>query len=132
MSSMALFSFNRPIRLQAAYELNGGRSPAWLVNWSYWARLTSIERSFETINRSLRLLGESPAFYATPSERANSLVRRLPIAASDIETLLEQHQASLFTPDPGSAGLARRASLNIWLYTIQSIIHKFLYGRPIE
>lgn len=121
-----------PTRLQTAYERNGGRSPAWLVNWSHWATLTPIERSFETINRSLHLLGESPTFYATPSERAKSLVKRLPIATSDIETLLEQHQASLFTPNPGNAGLARRASLNIWLYTIQSIIHKFLYGRPIE
>lgn len=121
-----------PIRLQTAYERNGGRSPAWLVNWSHWATLTPIERSFETINRSLRLLGESPAFYTTPSERAKFLVKKLPIATSDIEMLLEQHQASLFTPNPGHARLARRASLNIWLYTIQSIIQKFLYGRPIE
>jgi hypothetical protein len=121
-----------PIRLQTAYERNGGHSPVWLANWSHWAVLTPIERSFETINRSLRLLGEPPAFYATPTERANVLVKKLPTATVDIETLLEQHQASLFTPNPGHAGLARRASLNIWLYTIQSIIHRFLYGRPIE
>ncbi len=121
-----------PVRLQIAYERNGGRSPAWLANWARWATLTPIERSFETVNRSLRLLGETPAFFATPVERAKSLVKKLPVAASDIETLLEQHQASLFTPDPGHVGLARRASLNIWFHTIQSIIRKFLYGRPIE
>jgi len=121
-----------PVRLQAAYEYNGGRSPEWLINWSHWARLTPIERSFETINRSLRLLGETPASHATPSERAKSLVKKLPVATSDIETLLEQHQASLFTPTPGQTKLARRASLNIWLYTIQSFIDRFLYGQPIE
>ena len=121
-----------PVRLQIAYERNGGRSPAWLANWARWATLTPIERSFETVNRSLRLLGETPAFFATPVERAKSLVKKLPVAASDIETLLEQHQASLFTPDPGHVGIARRASLNIWFHTIQSIIRKFLYGRPIE
>lgn len=121
-----------PVRLQTAYERNGGRSPAWLANWARWAMLTPIERSFETINRSLRLLGEPPAFYATPAERAKALLTRLPVAASAIETLLEQHQASLFTPEPGRPGLARRASLDIWLYTVQSMVQRFLYGRPIE
>lgn len=121
-----------PVRLQTAYERNGGRPPAWLANWARWAMLTPIERSFETINRSLRLLGEPPAFYATPAERAKALLTRLPVAASAIETLLEQHQASLFTPEPGHIGLARRASLDIWLYTVQSMVQRFLYGRPIE
>ena len=121
-----------PVRLQTAYERNGGRSPAWLTNWARWAMLTPIERSFETINRSLRLLGDPPAFSATPVERANALIKRLPVAGNAIEALLEQHQASLFTPEPGQTGLARRASLDIWLHTIRSIVDKFLYGRPIE
>jgi transglutaminase-like putative cysteine protease len=121
-----------PVRLQTAYERSGGRSPAWLANWARWATLTPIERSFEMVNRSLRLLGESPASYATPAERAKSLMKKLPVVTGDVETLLEQHQASLFTPDPGNVGLARRASLNIWLQTLRGIIQKFLYGRPIE
>jgi hypothetical protein len=94
--------------------------------------LTPIERSFETINRSLRLLGAPPAYYATPAERAKALRKKLPVAESAIDTLLVQHQASLFTPASGEPGLARRASLDIWFYTVQSIIRKFLYGPPIE
>ncbi len=121
-----------PVYLQSAYVRNGGRPPAWLANWARWALLTPIERSFETINRSLRLLGEPPAFYATPAERAKSLLKKLPVAANYIETLLVQHQASLFTPDPGHPGIARRASLNIWYLTLQSIIKRILYGRPID
>jgi hypothetical protein len=121
-----------PVRLQTAYERNGGRSPAWVKNWSRWARLSLIERSFETVNRSLRLLGKPPAFSATPNDRANLLIKVLPDAEGAIASLLEQHQASLFTPEPGHAGVARRASFSIWFYTLQSIIRKFLYGRPIE
>jgi transglutaminase-like putative cysteine protease len=120
-----------PVYLQSAYVRNGGRPPAWLANWARWAMLTPIERSFETINRSLRLLGEPPAFYATPAERAKSLLKKLPVAANSIETLLSQHQASLFTPDPGHPGIARRASLNIWYLTLQCIVKRILYGRPI-
>jgi hypothetical protein len=94
--------------------------------------LTPIQRSFETINRSLRLLGASPAFHDTPVERAESLSKKLPAAASSIEIVLNQHQASLFTPTPGNPGLAQRASLNIWYLTLKSIVQRFLYGRPIE
>ena len=121
-----------PIRLQTAYERNGDSPPAWLSNWAHWAMLTPIERSFETVNRSLRLLGENPPIHSTPAERAKLLEKKLPKAINAIETLAEQLQATLFTPNPGHAGRARRASLKVWLYTIQSLIEKILYGRPIE
>ena len=117
---------NVPIQLQRTYERNGGSSPAWLTNWAHWTALSPIERSFESINRSLRLLGEPQTMRATPSERAKALVQKLPRAASAIDTLTEQHLASLFTPKPGDAGRAQRASIVIWLYTIQTFIQNFM------
>lgn len=117
---------NIPIRLQIAYERNDGRAPAWIKNWARWTSLSTIERSFETINRSLRLLGAPPPIRATPSERADALAHKLPRAASSIGTLTEQHLASLFTPTPGDANRAQRASILIWLYTLQTVIQNFM------
>ncbi|MBN1452195.1 MAG: transglutaminase domain-containing protein [Anaerolineales bacterium] len=117
---------NIPVRLQKAYERNDGRAPAWIKNWARWTSLSPIERSFETINRSLRLLDAPPAIRATPSERADTLTQKLPRAASAIATLTEQHLASLFTPQPGDANRAQRASFAIWLYTLQTIIQNFM------
>jgi hypothetical protein len=114
-----------PVRLQAAYERTGGRVPMWIVNWARWAALTPIQRSFETINRSLRLLGETPPVHATPAERANLLIEELVPAEEHIKTLAEQHQIALFAPDRGEIGTARRASLRIWLYTMQHKFKKF-------
>jgi hypothetical protein len=114
-----------PVRLQRAYERNDGKAPAWIKNWARWTTLSSIERSFETINRSLRLLNAPPAIRATPSERADALAQQLPKAASAISTLTEQHLASLFTPQPGDTSRAQRASFAIWLYTLQAIIQNF-------
>ena len=115
-----------PVRIQTSYEKGGGEAPAWVKNWATWTTLTPIERSFETINRSLRLLGETPPVYATPSERARVLSELLPSAKSSIDALAEQHQLTLFTPYAGHPGRAKRASLSIWLYTIQVIIQDFL------
>ncbi len=115
-----------PYRLQAAYERSGGQPPTWINRWAHWNALSSIERSFEAINRSLRLLGEPPSLHHTPMERATALKQKLPQAASAIETLTEQHQASLFTTHPGNPEHAKRASLSIWLYTIQEIIRDFI------
>jgi len=115
-----------PVRIQTSYGKNGGETPAWINNWAKWTMLTPIERSFETINRSLRLLDENPPVYATPVERARVLSEMLPQAKDAIETLSEQHQTSLFTPQSGDAGIARRASLSIWLYTMQVIIQTFI------
>lgn len=114
-----------PVYLQTAYEKNGGHAPAWIACWAGWTLLTPIQRAFETINQSLRLLGETPALFHTPAERARALEQRLPQAASAIQSLAAQHQAALFTPQAGHTGKARRASFMIWLYTLHMLLHRF-------
>ena len=114
-----------PGRIQTAYERNGAQAPAWLQNWTRWAELSPIERSFETINRSLRLLGGSPAFTLTPQERADLLTEKLPAATEAIQILAEEHETFLFRPGSGQVKRARHASLSIWLYTMQNRTQRF-------
>lgn len=113
-----------PLRLQAVYERNGVRPPPWLTYWAGWTLLTPLQRSFETVNLSLRLLGKPPALFHTPAERARSLEQSLPEAAEAIRTLLTQHQAALFTPQRGHLSQSRRASFTIWLYTLRKVLHR--------
>ncbi|MFZ5909896.1 MAG: transglutaminase domain-containing protein [Chloroflexota bacterium] len=113
-----------PVYLQTAYEKNGGQAPTWIARWAGWTLLTPIQRAFETVNRSLRLLGETPSPYHTPAERARALEQRLPQAASAIQSLATQHQAALFTPQAGHTGKARRASFMIWLYTLRMLLQR--------
>lgn len=118
------FSRRLPLRLRAVYERNGGQAPPWLAYWAGWTLLTPLQRSFETVNLSLRLLGKPPALFHTPAERARSLEQCLPEAADAIRTLLAQHQASLFTPQRGHLGQSRRASFTIWLYTLRMVLRR--------
>jgi len=121
-----------PSKLQAAYERNGGQAPLWIIRWARWNLLTPIERSFETINRSLHLLGEIPPISDTPTERAHTLGQKLPNASDAIQTLVIEHQASLFTPTPGHVGRARRASLVILLYTFRMILQRFWINNIVK
>jgi transglutaminase-like putative cysteine protease len=113
-----------PVRLQSIYERNGRQPPSWIKNWVRWNSLTSIQRSFEMINRSLRLLGDAPAVSLTPTERAGKLETILPKAAQHIDVLNNEHQTALFTQTEGDTRVAKRASLVIRLYTIQARIQK--------
>lgn len=114
-----------PAQLQAVIEKNGGQAPTWIAHWARWNLLTPVEQSFETINRSLRLLGKKPCPHHTPAERARALQERLPAASSAIQTLAAQHQAALFTPQMGHTGRARHASFTIWLYTLRMLWQRF-------
>lgn len=107
-----------PVYLESRYIKNGQQPPAWIGRWKKWAMLTSIERSFHTIDLSLRLLHHQQPAYTTPEERANTLVSLLPSAREAITTMKQEHEAFLFTNHPGSTSAARRAAFIILIKTM--------------
>jgi transglutaminase-like putative cysteine protease len=118
--------FNRVLR--AALERSGWETPAWLETWSMWTSLSPIERSFQSINASLRWMGRPQAVHTTPTERASLLKRLLPDAAPSIEVLLNEHQSALFSPRGGDAMLARRAALTILFKTAHASLKIIILG----
>ena len=99
-----------PTYISRAYVRGGVHPPGWLRRWERWAQIGSIERSFHAVNFSLGWLGNAQPVHITPAERAAILSGMLPSAAPEIETLLEEHQRSIYTPRAGSASRARRAA----------------------
>lgn len=109
-----------PVYLADRYNQNGNPPPRWLDRWARWANLTSIEKSFEAVNWSLRRLRHPQPVHMTPSERAQTLRELLPQARASIDTLAAEHQRALYTPRAGSAELARRASVKIIIETLRA------------
>jgi hypothetical protein len=66
--------------------------PAWL-NIGSLTELTTIERSFQSINTGLNWMGKPQAVHVTPRERA-MLVELIPAPPSKI--LLREHQAAFY------------------------------------
>ena len=106
-----------PVYLEHRYAKSGRRPPNWLARWSKWAILTPVERSFHTIDLSLRWLHYSQPAYTTSFERAGALAKLLPSAQEAITILTQEHETALFTSRTGSIVRARRAGLKIILET---------------
>lgn len=100
-----------PIYISSAYARNGGTPPDWVDRWVRWNNATSIEHSFHAVNLGLRWMGRPQAMHITPVERARLLKEALPAAQPAIDSLLEEHQAALFSPRPGNSARARRSAL---------------------
>jgi transglutaminase-like putative cysteine protease len=106
-----------PVYLAERYARNGTQPPPWLSNWAKWSSLLPIERSFQTINLSLRWLGEPRLRHATPAERAHRLAKAMPAARESIDQLAHEYEMALFSARPANLSTARRASLRIILET---------------
>jgi transglutaminase-like putative cysteine protease len=100
-----------PVYISNAYARSGGTPPGWVDRWVRWNNSTSIEHSFHAVNLALRWMGRPQAMHITPIERARLLKEALPAAQPAIDSLLEEHQAALFSPRPGNSARARRSAL---------------------
>lgn len=104
---------NFPLYLQKNLGRYGLKSPKWLRDWARWSGLSSLERSFEEINRSLQRLGVHVPASATPAERAQRLIEALPEAREAIEELLAEYQAAVYGKVTGHVRRAQRAAQHI-------------------
>lgn len=115
-----------PLYLTGRFLQGGNTPPRWLENWTRWAGLSEVERSFQAINLSLFWLGHPQPRHATPNERAEILINYLPVARDEITALASQYQIEVYTPRAAQAKLARNAALRILVRTWQSRIRDAL------
>jgi hypothetical protein len=103
-----------------------------VLRWESWTAASPVERAFETVNFSLRLLDKSLPVNATPSERAARLTSLLPSAKTEIQALLDEHQTSLYTSRTANVLRAKRAALRLrWRALLERARYTF-EGRPLE
>lgn len=104
---------NFPLYLQRSLTRYGLKPPGWLEEWARWNTLSSVEKSFEEINRALKRLGVQLPASATPAERATRLGEVLPEVRPAIEDLLREYQTSIYGKGFGHPQRARRAASRI-------------------
>lgn len=88
-------------------------SPAWLDRWVLWLQMSPIEQSFHAVNQGLNWLGSPQPIYATPAERAAALRQILPEVDPDIQSLVTELHAYLFSSRAGDTGKALQAARRV-------------------
>jgi len=121
-----------PIFLRATIERTGIEVPTWVTRWEKWVKLSSIERSFESVNFALRHLDQAVPAHTTPIERAEKLTRVLPEQAEQIKILLDEHQTSLYTSRVADVTQARRAAFTLRMQVIIERIRYLFFGKPMR
>ena len=109
----------------AFYQRYGLSIPAWLEQWERWSNLTSVERSFHSINQSLMWLGKPQPPHATPGERAEMLKMFLPALTEEIDILKKELENTLFSQTPGNSLRATHVAWMIRSQTVRAILQRF-------
>ncbi len=132
LMGLMIFAFRRyrllnqvPVYLSSNLERIGVSTPSWINDWINWNQMTSVERSFNSINLSLRWLGSPQPIYATAAERTAELIKLLPSATAYIEAVSSEHQSALFTKRSADVSRARQASIMIILHTLRFKVLNF-------
>jgi len=119
-----------PVFLRASIERSGAQAPGWIINWERWVSVSSIERSFESINFGLRLLKYPLPIHATPAERARALSTLIPAIENQIKALLDEHQTSLYTSRIANITLARNVAFHIRIQVLIEKVRNLVKGKP--
>ncbi len=114
--------------LKTVVERSGWETPAWLNRWTLWATLSPIQKYFHSVNVGLRWMGAQQPAHVTPAERASILQGLLPSAAEQIEMLLHEYQATLFSKRRGNTRIARSSAWAILQKTIYTRLKIFILG----
>ena len=94
--------------------------------------ITPIERYFDSVNFSLRLLDTPMSVDATPIERVIRLMSILPKAENALQAILDEHQTSLYTSRVADISRARNAAFNIRLQALREQVRYIFEGKPIR
>jgi hypothetical protein len=114
--------------LKRVIERSGWAAPRWLTLWLMFMDRSAIERYFHSINISLRWMKRPQPAHVTAAERAWVLKHIMPSALTSIETLLNEHQAQMFSPNGGNEILARRAAVDLLYKALQRRLKIIILG----
>jgi len=101
------------IVLEKVIIQRGFTTPAWIRERARLARLTPLERYFNAVPKSLKLLGKAANPSLTPAEQVSQLIKALPQSEQPAKYLLAELHRGMYTPYPVNLDSARINSREI-------------------
>ncbi len=115
-----------PILIEEAFIRSGIEPPDVIKHWAFLARLPSLSKAYQEINKALTRLGKKASITTTPTERAIQLSKFLPEIQEPTRELVFEYEREIFGQQQAnlhvainSARLIRKQSI------IKSIVSLF-------
>jgi len=86
-----------PVLLERALIKRGKNVPGWLHRWSYLASLSTAQRAYQRLCRSIKILGQPLDPAQTPTERAQTLINHIPQAYQPALEIVDQYHLDRFS-----------------------------------
>lgn len=86
-----------PVLLEHLLLKHGKTVPGWLRRWSYLARMSTAQKAYRRLCRSLKILGQPLDSAQTPAERAQTLTRLIPMAYQPALEIVHQYHLDKFS-----------------------------------
>ncbi len=102
-----------PVYIENLFTRMGLRTPAFISNWSIYALLPSLVRSYMEINHALSRHNIKFETTTTPGERANLLNQVLPTAEQHVNLVLSEYQIGMYSNQPADIISANRSGKRI-------------------
>jgi transglutaminase-like putative cysteine protease len=121
-----------PIRLEKSFAKRKKQVPAWLRKWSNSVQLSSTDRAYLQIGRSIKRLGAVPTPSQTPLELGNTLVELLPQSQEAIDLILNEYLLEKFSDHIVDVDYAKSAARQIRRMTTRALFKEIFHKKEAE
>ncbi len=102
-----------PVLIEKRMRARGWRVPRLLIEWSFYTRLTEMERTFYWVRVVNKLAGIPSEKGRTPAEQLQAVVAVLPHTTEEIERYQSEYEREMYSPYPANLSSAQNAMRRI-------------------
>ncbi len=113
-----------PVLLERALIKRNKNVPQWLQHWSFIAQLSTAEKAYLQLGRSIRWLGQEINPAETPLERAQTVTNLLPDALAPVEDIISEYQLDKFSNHIVNEDRAKNAARTVRELTFNAILKR--------
>jgi hypothetical protein len=118
-----------PVLLERLLTKYGKPIPNWLQRWSYLARMSTAQRAYRRLCRSIRILGQPLNPAQTPAERAQTLTKLIPQAYQPALEIINQYHLDKFSDHFINEGLTSAAGWQVLGLALKARLGKIFNNR---
>ena len=119
-----------PVLLERALIKRGKNVPGWLSRWSYLASMSTAQRAYRRLCRSIKILGQPLDPAHTPAERALTLTQLIPQAYEPALEIVNQYHLDKFSNHIINEGQTNAAGWQVLWLALKTRLRRFFYRQP--